>query len=540
MAGYSYGIKNAYRPTGLISKAYGWSSRPQYQRADVPTGLVGQTNITDPEVLLQQFAYEWFMSGELNNDSNLSNPPFISGAAGRLHPALRDADTGQPARILRGFIRRADYEAGKPLSKARLYFMYNPESIQRDYVSYLNSTALDPFNTVFESGNLVAPPSFMDFSFSLFFDRQEEATQKDHPGVFVDYQFFDLVVRNVVPSDASQSSNTLPDNGVMMIAPRDITVVFSPQLTVQGRPLNAKVNFERFTHRMTPTRMTIDLTMRVIYMGPMRDQVEYKAEQLANEVRIPIDEVKTDILPWSWIDHEEDTKSWWKKLESWDLGENLEGIAGGISAGLSAGESLVNSIIGSSGDANNDVRRRALAWAELTVVPGGTGQVRDDPGWTNYFGADSGTGRYNLPHSADCSGLVTQAYIATGRANAQIMGWIDHPGTATIIALAKANKATCLFKELDSIPWQYRQDVSMLGQTLQYGDILIRDGHVVFFKQYEPTGALTIFAAQSAKSIPEVGKHTFTKGSYKWYLLRPTPVGSTSVASLTSTWNGPR
>ena len=103
----------------------------------------------------------------------------------------------------------------------------------------------------------MAPPSVLDFSFELFFDRQEEATQTNHPGVYVDYQFFDMVVRNVVPSDPNQASNTLPDNGVMMVNPRDITVVFSPQFTVQGRPLNARVSFEKFTHRMIPTRMRI-------------------------------------------------------------------------------------------------------------------------------------------------------------------------------------------------------------------------------------------------------------------------------------------
>ena len=53
--------------------------------------------------------------------------------------------------------------------------MYNPTVIARDYVSYLDQGALDPFNTVFQSGNLVAPPSMMNFTFELFFDRQDEA-----------------------------------------------------------------------------------------------------------------------------------------------------------------------------------------------------------------------------------------------------------------------------------------------------------------------------------------------------------------------------
>ena len=71
----------------------------------------------------------------------------------------------------------------------------------------------------------------------------------------------------------------MPDNGVMMVNPRDITVVFSPEITVQGRPLNASVVFEKFTHRMIPTRMRIQLTMRVIYWGPQREMTTYTAEQ---------------------------------------------------------------------------------------------------------------------------------------------------------------------------------------------------------------------------------------------------------------------
>ena len=275
MPGYT-AIRNQYRPTSLVPRAYGWD-RPSYNRADIPTKAVGRPSGMSVEEVERSLAYEWLNSGTLVN-SNYSNPPFTSGASGRLHPLLRTED-GTPARILRGFIRRANWEAGDPISKARLYFMYNPEAITRQYVSYLNQESLDPFNTVFQSGNLVAPPSFMDFTFDLFFDRQTEATQTGHPGVFVDYQFFDLVVRNVIPRDPDESSNQLPDNGVMMVNPRDITVVFSPQLTVQGRPINAQITFEKFTHRMTPVRMRISLTMRVMYFGPMRNQEEYRMQK---------------------------------------------------------------------------------------------------------------------------------------------------------------------------------------------------------------------------------------------------------------------
>lgn len=549
---YQYGIKNTFRPTALIPNAYGWSTRPQYQRADVPTGMFIRDQVPDPSVLLQQFAYEWFKSGELNDNANLANPPFISGAAGRLHPSLRDTTTGLPARILRGFIRRADKEAGNEMSKARLYFMYNPESITRDYVSYLNQSALDPFNTVFESGNLVAPPSFMDFSFSLFFDRQEEATDATHPGVFVDYQFFDLVVRNVIPSAPGyETVGTMPDNGVMMVNPRDITVVFSPQLTVQGRPLNAKVNFERFTHRMVPTRMTISLTIRVVYMGPMRDQVEYTKEKLQAEAAIPLNEMKPEVFPFSMLQHEEDSQKWWEKLGTgllkstvpgvgaiWGLPDVVGGVAGGVGAGLNTAQGLINDMMGTATDANVRARAAALTWAQSVVIPGGIGFPGMNP-WTDYVDKNSGSRRWNLPDSADCSGLVTEAYNKIGLG--QALNWTSHPGTGTIISQAKADKARFEIKELDSLPWQWKSFLPPEQQTLLYGDILIRDGHIVFVIGYErPSGNVSIFDAASQTSIPEVGKHVFRKGSHKWYRLRPTPIGSTSSGAMASVWNGPR
>ena len=163
------------------------------------------------------------------------------------------------------------------MSKAQLNFMYNPESVVRDYVSYLDQEALDPFNTVYQSGNLIAPPSFINFSFDLFFDRQVQATNGQIPrGVLEDYDFFDIVVRNVVPGGGTTA---VPDNGIMMVNPKDIMVVFSKDLSVQGRPTNARVTFERFMADMTPTRVTISLTMIVTYFGPLRDAFTFDTSQ---------------------------------------------------------------------------------------------------------------------------------------------------------------------------------------------------------------------------------------------------------------------
>jgi hypothetical protein len=287
------GLINRFRPTALSFNSYGWKGSPLYNRADVPAQWVEGVGTVDRTVIEQQLAYEWLNSSEAGGPGVIwTNPPFLGGAAGRLLPMLQTTN-GTPARILRGFIRRSEADLADIASMSRLYFMYNPDSITRDYVSYLDQGALDPFNTVFQSGNLVAPPSYMDFTFSLFFDRQEEAVIPTNPGVFVDYQYFDLVVRNVIPAtDPNAMNGTLPDNGVMMVNPRDITVVFSPQITVQGRPSNARIAFTKFTNRMVPTRMQVDLTMRVTYFGPLRDMTPYVKEEAVTAASIPYSDIE--------------------------------------------------------------------------------------------------------------------------------------------------------------------------------------------------------------------------------------------------------
>lgn len=287
------GLINKFRPTALSFNSYGWKGSPLYNRADVPAQWVEGVGSVDRTVIEQQMAYEWLNSSEAGGPGVIwTNPPFLGGAAGRLMP-MQETANGSPARILRGFIRRSEAEIGDITSMSRLYFMYNPTSITRDYLSYLDQGALDPFNSVFQSGNLVAPPSQLDFSFTLFFDRQEEAVIPTNPGVFVDYQYFDLVVRNVIPStDPNSMNNALPDNGVMMVNPRDITVVFSPQLTVQGRPFNASINFTKFTNRMVPTRMEIQLSMRVTYFGPLRDMTPYVKEEAVTAASIPYSDIE--------------------------------------------------------------------------------------------------------------------------------------------------------------------------------------------------------------------------------------------------------
>lgn len=126
---------------------------------------------------------------------------------------------------------------------------------------------------MFGSNNMAAAPGLLDFNFELLFDRQlEVATDATNVGTKVDYDYFDLVVRGVIP-DADTTGNSIPDNGIIMVNPNNIMVVFGEDLTVQGKPYNANIVFEKFSHRMVPTRLRINLAMKAMYIGPRRSPV---------------------------------------------------------------------------------------------------------------------------------------------------------------------------------------------------------------------------------------------------------------------------
>ncbi len=511
---YNYGIKNRYTPTALINKAYGWGGGYRGDLGDVPSRLMSTPAGMSAEQFRQQFAYEWLNSSE--SSVGFTNPPFASGAAGRLLPSIQTPG-GVPVRIQRGYIRRGEIEAGKPESKARLYFMYNPEMITRDYVSYLDQTALDPFNTVYQSGNLVAPPSILDFSFSLMFDRQEEATDQDHPGCFVDYQFFDLVVRNVVPNDPNSTGNTLPDNGVMMVNPREITVVFSQQISVQGRPLNARVSFVKFTHRMVPTRMLIDLTIRATYLGPLKPEVMYVAEEFKTADTIPLGE---GLAAYQYTNLEVDT----------DLNARANGEEGSYS---SVGESASN-IANSGANARTSALQYAISHSRNAA------KNSTAAGVTKY---DNGSLRTSAMKGdifdyVDCSSLVVQCYQKIGAGPG--MGWGNYGtwphSTHGIMDTVDNNTFKGkVFKWGDAVNAAESGGLGML----QTGDLLIRRGHMGFFVSGNAS-QYTLFDAASKTSEPQVGQRSRSMKGEKWtHVLRPEPSGW--VAQVANTGgNGPR
>src|SRR5262245_54870504 len=119
---------NKFRPTQYSFNSYGWTGSSPYNS---PVYLQQRASAVYPDrkLLEQQFAYEWL---DLNSPfTGRTNPPFTKSAAGALIPSIHQV-AGGPARILRGYIRRSQYDAGDELSKARLYFMYNPEQVIRD------------------------------------------------------------------------------------------------------------------------------------------------------------------------------------------------------------------------------------------------------------------------------------------------------------------------------------------------------------------------------------------------------------------------
>jgi cell wall-associated NlpC family hydrolase len=356
--------------------------------------------------------------------------------------------------------------------------MYNPEQIQRDYVSYLDQAALDPFNTVYESGNLIAPPSFVDFTFSLLFDRQiEEANGKVPRGVLADYDFFDIVVRNAQPGEANP---TVPDNGILMVNPQDITVVFSRELTVQGRPINARVNFMKFSRSMVPTRMMISLTIRISYFGPLRAAFGLDTNQNIPkyEALIPYDKIynlsltEADLTAAQQL-YEQERAS--LEEESKAAPRRTPSIRNALATGTGV---VAMGATGASGIAGKTLE------AAVSIV--GSGSSGGPPytygGWTR-------TGPPNT-WKLDCSGLIYAAYHLAGAS--QILGVDSNSRGSTASLYQRARVANSPLKIICD---PTTTSVEQLKTLVQKGDLVLNSGgaggrseHVGFFNRWEEGG----------------------------------------------------
>lgn len=456
-------------------------------------------------------------------ENGYSNKPFDTSTTGAITPNQTYGNDPDP-RITRGFIRRSAPDSGDSISLASLNFMFNPETIVREYVSYLDQAALDPFNTLYDSGNLVNPPSFVNFSFDLLFDRQIENAAGDIPeGVLHDYKYFDMVVRNVPASSAGSSQ--VPDNGVMMVNPKDITVVFSPQLTVQGRPTNARVAFTKFDHNMTPIRMVVSLTMIITYFGPLREAFGYDTNQEIAEYEA--------LVPYSSIYDETyteedlaDAQKLWKESRDERYTQSVSApkdtpystliVNKAISSAYTqgGGAAAINGAVG------GDVRFRAVlrAYHRAQVAEGYSQAKRlQHPGPTT----DLVNGGFY-----DCSSFVCRCYSDIG-ANYLITGDEATIGwTGSIQQHQESTGWTGLSKVLDG-----NISASTLQQNAQIGDILFGGGHIAFVGTVTSTGLDMVHARNSSKGVRIDTNVSFSSVASGWsytHLLRANAAGSLS------------
>lgn len=301
-------------PGILGSPPYGWTGSQPYNSQWLPSSSLFPA---------EGFAYERLDWDRLAQQAkglgkkveHLSNPPFM-GAGQMLQsgvPSWMTRTGGGPAarvkRILRGFVRRREVDKSKPESFVRLFFMFNPAEILRSYVSIVDNPAADVTGSlgIASPNEPIAAPAMTQVNFDLFFDRGVEiACIANHPGVLIDLQTFDTVVRNssvgtrtgvsskydamtvaafgssspkapdVANVDANEDYDFATNSAQSLIIDNSILVdvVFSPYLAFEGKIMEASAMFDKFNHRMTPSRMTLSLTMNLLRITKDVNQTE--------------------------------------------------------------------------------------------------------------------------------------------------------------------------------------------------------------------------------------------------------------------------
>ena len=486
----NYVTNNEYVPSGVTTDPNGQSSvNPD---ATYNTSNTLSNNFSS---LSRGHAY----SRLADSDKAKSNPKFNYGSAGRLQGPIANGPNATSPLISRGYIRRSNSNPTDPTDGYRLYFMFNPETIQRDYVAYLEQQALDPFNTIYGSNNLVAPPGILDFSFELFFDRETENANGDMPrGVLEDFDYFDLVVRGVVPDTQGPQ---LQDNGVMMINPRNITVVFGPQLSVQGRAFRAAVDYTKFDHTMTPTRMTISVSMKVFYFGKVTEDFAFASttSEAEYEATIPYDQ--SDIY----------------KINEKNLDE-------AIRIGYTVRNPGTTTPIGPTGPIGSvtDIPNKQIRTAAL--------QKAESLGESVVFYSNQRPITTDTSAGLDCSGLVMWAYGSIGAIKALDPNQrTEGPWYGYTISIIEAAR------RLGTI-----QDISEQSlNSLEYGDIVIGTGHMAFVVSVD-IFTKTVYVYESTPFAPQRNldgpiHRSFSYGAimgepnYHSYIIRPALAGNDAI-----------
>ena len=516
-------VMNRYVPSGVSSSPVGLSS------FGTVGGMIGSSS---PTVSTSSRHRQQQEVAAFIEEFGRANLPFETSTGGSLLPGDR-----QP--IQRGFVRRAARNPANPLSDMSLRFMYNPEKITRQYASYLEQAAIDPFNTVFQSGNLVAPPSIIEFSFSLVFDRQVEATARGpwtnkadwaNVGVLHDMAFFDAVLRNVPPGG---TPNTVPDNGVMMVNPEDVTVVFSKDLTVQGKPTNSQVRFTKFLHNMVPVRCEMDITLLINYFGPLREPFGLDARQqiAAYQALIPYDTTLGDGLA-----NTRSVEEAVRAFKSSDSAANILAAAvntntsqatpwwNGSSSSTASGG--VTNTLQMTTPVNNTIKSASLQAASQLVQQGG------GPRYSQDRRTQHGTGR-PTPWYFDCSSFIWKAYQLIGAQG--VFGRASYPNTGSMLDYWNSSGWTTMQRLLTwSVPDGVADRLMLLAEP---GDLLFErkggSGHISMVVNVDRPGRrIYTIAARSGSSSPEVGQAyesaSYCAGKYN-YLLRPTLAGAQGI-----------
>lgn len=305
---------------------YGFVGTPAYNPAWAPVlpGVSPTSNAPGgPHEVALYERFDWDKSIDARQ---YQNPAFVGiGSSGQV-PTWMQGDGGVK-RILRGYMRRSTvYPLNQPglsdaqkATNARLYFMYNPSDLARQYQSFslLAGQATSDTNAQVNGGQQV--PAMVTMSMELLFDRQEEVARfTDHPGVLVDLAVFDMLIGNDVTSyddvlSRDAANLNVGDAGATTAISRPtttdttslkvgldiyITIIMSPSLVFEGKVMEASALFQKFSHRMTPTRMTLSITLLLNYTGKLQptDTIN-AAAQSAGAFRRDITNNKSSVDP---------------------------------------------------------------------------------------------------------------------------------------------------------------------------------------------------------------------------------------------------
>lgn len=512
--------------SGLMGDApLEWEGTPKYRNDWLPKNTMFPAESfsyerIDWQILVQQ-ADTLSMSPH-----TLSNPPFM-GVGSRIFPGLETPSwmkdkAGNPTRIMRGYLRCQTLNPSDPRSYARLYFMWNPSEFVRNYLTAIqDSGTLDPLGGLgqLQPSEMKQNPAFTSVSFALFFDRQTEtATIKDHPGVLVDLQVFDALGRvtgvGTMPSasvndyslgevlsgqwvlDAIANTQTpeaqAGSSGIFFDSQVPVALILSPTLAFAGHIVEAKVTFDKFTSRMTPVWMTIEVTMNLYTFGTA---------------------VENQTNPSSF----------------------------GAASDPSAFDPNIPRTSTAADSANRAGKQAAVNWALQWVG-------------TPYSGASgpraAGAPCNNESFQSDCSSFVNRAYAYVGWTDELFLGSKTQicsaggPNSAKIIDTALAHNkpgdvwATYTFGKKQG---STGSDSAAL-RSMQPGDILIRKGspgHVnmfVGFASTPPTDPGEVLGAKIFKFVhstpPNVKEVTYTGrtvvANYQ-HILKPQPNKATNV-----------